>query len=183
MDEKMTELPAYQSSLRRYALSLVGDTDTADDLVQDCLLRAIEHVGNGGRVDNLKSYLFAILRNLHVDQVRAVNRSILVLSLNDMEDVPDAVPGPLQLVEAGQMMRLLTSLPKDQFYVIMLIGFQQLTYKDAAKVLNVPIGTIMSRLCRGRQALQHPFKRHFRAGVRGSKHVHAAQHSVSASCH
>lgn len=172
----MTELPAYRKSLRRYALSLVGDTDTADDLVQDCLLRAIEHVKKGGRVGNLKSYLFAILRNLHVDQVRAVNRTTCGLSLSDLDDVPDAVPGPLQMAEAGQMLCTLAALPRDQFHVIVLIGFHQLSYKDAAQVLNVPIGTIMSRLSRGRQALQRQFQRRIRgsvrASLRGSTHVH-----------
>jgi len=174
MNVKMTELPAYQISLRRYAVSLVGDPDTAEDLVQDCLLQALEHVRKGGAVQNLKAYLYTILRNIHIDQVRAANRKSLECSLSEMQDMPDSIPGPLQWVEAEQMLRILVSLPKDQFYCILLIGFRQLTYKDAAKVLNVPIGTIMSRLSRGRQALHHQYQRRFRADGLGNKRLHVA---------
>ena len=141
--------------LRRFARGLVGDAALADDLVQDCIERALvkQHLYDTTRP--LRAWLYAILRNIHVSQWRRSRQ------LGVMADV-DALDGDEPAVEAAQeqnlSVRLITDaldlLPQRQREVLILISLEELSYKEAAEIMGVPIGTVMSRLSRARSALQ-----------------------------
>jgi RNA polymerase sigma-70 factor (ECF subfamily) len=151
VDEEVLE---YVSGLRRYALLLVGDPHDADDLVQECLVRVIAQARSWRRVKELRAYLFTTLHNLFVDGHRR--------RLKRRGDVPietviaDLLAPPRQQdwVELRDLIAALQVLPKEQREVVLLVGLEGLSYLEAADVLGVPVGTVMSRLSRGREALR-----------------------------
>jgi RNA polymerase sigma-70 factor (ECF subfamily) len=132
-------------ALRRYARALTRNADTADDLVQDTLVRALrsEHLFHGGDV---RSWLYTILTNLNRNRLRSLARRPALSSLED-NDAPD-LAGP----EAGarDIERALATLVEDQRDALLLVVLEGLTYREVAEVQGVPIGTVMSRLARAR---------------------------------
>jgi RNA polymerase sigma-70 factor (ECF subfamily) len=136
-------------ALRRYARALTRDADTADDLVQDTLVRALrsEHLFHGGEI---RSWLFTILTNLNRNRLRSLSRRPLATSLED-NDAPD-LAGP----EAGgrDIERALGLLVDDQRNALLLVVLEGLSYREVAEVQGVPIGTIMSRLARARAQIK-----------------------------
>jgi len=145
--------------LRRYARALAGNAAEADDLVQECLSRALARCRkmNDGRSDdirNLRAYLFTILHNTHVDRLNERRRWCYTLpeeALDNLMARPAPQYGQLELHDLADA---LTRLPEEQRQAVLLVGYEGMTYKDAAAVLDVPIGTVMSRLSRGREALR-----------------------------
>ncbi|MBN8965692.1 MAG: sigma-70 family RNA polymerase sigma factor [Rhizobiales bacterium] len=139
------DIEATIPALRRYARALTRDTETADDLVQDTLVRALrsEHLFHGGDV---RAWLYTILTNLNRNRLRALARRPTVTSIDD-NDTPDT-SGP----EAGgrDIERALALLAEDQRAALLLIVLEGLTYREVAEVQGVPIGTVMSRLARAR---------------------------------
>jgi len=150
-DDIAEEIPR----LRRYARVLLRDRTAADDLVQDCLERAIsrEHLFQPGT--NLRAWLFTIMHNLHVNAIGRSRRMVPV-------DPTDNTVEERRAVSAGQgdrlvvrdLERALDALSDEQRAVVLLIGVEGLSYAEAAGVLEVPMGTIMSRLARGRERLR-----------------------------
>jgi RNA polymerase sigma-70 factor, ECF subfamily len=139
--------------LRRYAVALVGDRAHADDLVQDCLERALSR-SHLWREGNLRGWLFTIMHNIHANFRRRAARSPLMSSV-DIESL-SAAARPSQedgLAMAG-LGAALGALPEEQRAVILLIGLEEFSYAETAAVLGVPIGTVMSRLHRGRERLR-----------------------------
>ena len=132
-------------ALRRYARALTRDADTADDLVQDTLVRALrsEHLFQG---DEVRSWLYTILTNLNRNRLRSLARRP-VLSPIDDNDAPD-LAGP----EAGgrDIERALAMLVEEQRTALLLVVLEGLSYREVAEVQGVPIGTVMSRLARAR---------------------------------
>jgi RNA polymerase sigma-70 factor (ECF subfamily) len=132
-------------ALRRYARALTRDSDIADDLVQDTLVRALrsEHLFHGGDV---RSWLYTILTNLNRNRLRSLARRPLLSPIEE-NDAPDA-SGP----EAGgrDIERALATLVEDQRHALLLVVLEGLTYREVAEVQGVPIGTVMSRLARAR---------------------------------
>ena len=132
-------------ALRRYARALTRDSDIADDLVQDTLVRALrsEHLFHGGEV---RSWLYTILTNLNRNRLRSLARRPTLSPLED-NDAPD-LAGP----EAGarDIERALATLAEDQRNALLLVVLEGLTYREVAEVQGVPIGTVMSRLARAR---------------------------------
>lgn len=137
--------------LRRYARALTGDATRADDLVQDTLERALSRLSLWRR-GNLRAWLFAIMHNLFVNQVRSPQR----LEFADDHALLDAPARPTQTdnLELHDLYTALQGLPAEQREVLLLVALEELTYEEAAKVLAVPIGTIMSRLSRARSRLR-----------------------------
>jgi RNA polymerase sigma-70 factor (ECF subfamily) len=139
------DIEATIPALRRYARALTRDTETADDLVQDTLVRALrsEHLFHGGDV---RAWLYTILTNLNRNRLRSLARRPTVTSIDD-NDTPDT-SGP----EAGgrDIERALALLAEDQRTALLLIVLEGLTYREVAEVQGVPIGTVMSRLARAR---------------------------------
>lgn len=140
-------------SLRRYAWALVRDEAAADDLVQDCLERALSRWQLRRRDGNLRAWLFAILHNRFISDRRRDKRRGTPLPL---EEGPEAVSA--SDLEAGvtrrDLLEALALLPEEQRAVVLLVGVEDLSYEDAARALGVPIGTVMSRLSRGRDKLR-----------------------------
>ncbi len=138
--------------LRRYARALVGDRYAADDLVQDTLERAWNKLHLWRLGSDLRAWLFAIMHNVFVNQVRSRRQEIE----RNMEELPlmavRATQG--QNLELIDMERALQALPDDQREVILLVAVEQLTYEETSRALSVPIGTVMSRLSRGRERLR-----------------------------
>lgn len=147
-DAVVTEIP----HLRRYARALLRDATAADDLVQDCLERALGRLHLFQPGTNLRSWLFAVLHNLFISQRRAAARR----RDEPMADPPSPAVPPVQPVrlEARDMGNALALLPPEQRAVVLLIGLEDMSYREAADVLGVPIGTVMSRLSRGRERLR-----------------------------
>lgn len=141
--------------LRRFARGLVGDASLADDLVQDTLERALTRLHLFDRRQKLRNWLFRILRNLSINNYRSLQRRGQHVELTEVSEV-ETSERPLQ--EDGLVMRDLANsllrLPQEQREILLLISLEELSYKDAADILQVPIGTVMSRLSRGREALR-----------------------------
>jgi RNA polymerase sigma-70 factor (ECF subfamily) len=140
--------------LRRYARALTRDAARADDLVQSCLVRAIakEHLWEPGT--DLRAWLFTILHNQNVNDIRRSVREGVVVAVEDVAPVLTVAPragASLQLRDLERAMRL---LPEEQRQVILLVGLEGMRYEEVAAVLDIPIGTVRSRLSRGREMLR-----------------------------
>jgi len=142
--------------LRRYARALGRDAGKADDLVQDCLERALSRFHLFRPDTNLRSWLFTILHNLHVNQARRAGRRPDDAALPDggSEMAGPASHGPDRALPVRDLGRALERLTDEQREVVLLIGLEEMSYKEAADVLGVPLGTVMSRLARGRERLR-----------------------------
>lgn len=138
--------------LRRYARALLRDATAADDLVQDCLERSLSRLHLFRPGTRLRSWLFAVLHNLFISQARTTQRR----RSDSMAEPPDTPVEAVQTIriEARDMVRALEILSAEQRAVVLLIGLEDLSYQEAAEVLGVPIGTVMSRLSRGRERLR-----------------------------
>jgi RNA polymerase sigma-70 factor (ECF subfamily) len=138
--------------LRRYARALVGDRYAADDLVQDTVERAINnrHLWRPG--SDLRAWLFAIMHNVFVNQLRS-RRAHPEEALDD-DALPAVAPVDGAQLEIRDLQTALALLPPEQRAVVLLVGLEQLTYAEASETLGIPIGTVMSRLFRGRERLR-----------------------------
>lgn len=144
----------YIPSLRRYARALTGDPSDADDLVQECLSRALARRQKRADIRNLRAYLFTILHNAHVDRLNERRRWSYSLA-EDFFETRLARPAPQpDRLALRDLAEALEKLPEEQRQTVLLVGYEGMAYKDAAAVLEVPIGTVMSRLSRGREALR-----------------------------
>ena len=142
-------------SLRRFARALCGDPSLADDLVQDTVERALNksHLYDPSRP--LKAWLFAILRNLHISELRRVGRGRIVKTVDEMAPAEQAIDGGQDSqVGVRSIAQALERLPEPNREVILLIALEDMSYRDCAEIIGVPVGTIMSRLSRGRAALR-----------------------------
>src|SRR5271168_1230966 len=145
-----TEIPR----LRRYARALTRDMSRADDMVQSCLLRAVakQHLWQPGT--DLRAWLFTILHNQNVNYVRRSVRQGVTVPL---EDVAPALTAPSNVeasLELRDLERAIARLPEEQRQVILLVGLEGMGYQEAAKILGIPVGTVRSRLSRGRDMLR-----------------------------
>ena len=137
--------------LRRYARALVGDRAGADDLVQDTLERAWAKLHLFRQGTDLRAWLFTVMHNVHVNRIRAARPTE---ALDD--DMPElaqrAAQGDALLVR--DLDRAIAALPPAQREVLLLVALEDLSYEEAAQVLGIPIGTVMSRLARAREKLR-----------------------------
>jgi RNA polymerase sigma factor (sigma-70 family) len=137
--------------LRRYARALVSDRARADDLVQDTLERAWNkfHLWRPG--SDLRAWLFTVMHNVHVNQVRA-SRDHAMLDDEGPEMAVAAVQGAS--LEIRDLERALALLSPEQREVLLLIALEDMSYAEVAAMLDIPIGTVMSRLSRAREKLR-----------------------------
>ncbi len=154
-DSFSDDLIALLPNLRRFALSLCRRADLADDLVQITAERAFAARDRFDRATRLDVWLFRILRNAWIDHARRTTTQGVVV---DIDDVPEAsVVDGVHHMETVLLLRktelAMAQLPDDQREVMMLVCVEELTYREAADAIGVPIGTIMSRLARARLAL------------------------------
>lgn len=147
------QIEEYIPRLRRYARALTGTREAADDLVQDTLERAWSKFGMWRPGSDLRAWLFSIMHNVHINQLKS-RRADREQSLDD--DAPEI---PVQAIhnhvlEVRDLASAMSELPHEQREILLLVGLEQLSYEEVAKALNVPLGTVMSRLSRGREKLR-----------------------------
>jgi RNA polymerase sigma-70 factor (ECF subfamily) len=154
LQDFLDQLEACVPALRRYARALTRSADLADDLVQDCLERAIARRGLFRPTGPLRAWLFTILLNLHRNAIRASRRRGDVAV--DMAAVPEpSVPAPQPgHVALAELARAIETLPLEQKEALLLVTLEGLPYQEAANILQIPLGTLMSRLGRARSALR-----------------------------
>jgi RNA polymerase sigma-70 factor (ECF subfamily) len=151
LDDLAARIAELIPRLRRYARALTGERAAADDLVQDTLERAWRKLALWRPGSDLRAWLFTIMHNVHANQVRG--RRPVAQSLDDTE----GLAGPSNVAQASDLIDLehaLVRLPEDQRAVLLLVGLEQFSYQEAAGVLGVPIGTVMSRLYRARERMK-----------------------------
>jgi RNA polymerase sigma-70 factor (ECF subfamily) len=139
--------------LRRYARALTRDHNAADDLVQDCLARALGKVHLWEEGSDLRAWLFTILHNQHVNHVRRAVREGNAIGLSE-HAMPSSTPNQGRRLELRDLERAMNKLPEEQRSVILLVGLEGMRYEEVAAVLDVPVGTVRSRLSRGREMLR-----------------------------
>jgi RNA polymerase sigma factor (sigma-70 family) len=140
-------------ALRRYAWALLRDEQAADDLVQDSLERALARWHLRRRDGNLRAWLFAILHNRFISDRRRDTRRGIAAPLDDGPE-PASASDSESGVNRRDLLDALAMLPEEQRAVVLLVGVEDLSYEEAARALGVPIGTVMSRLSRGREKLR-----------------------------
>jgi RNA polymerase sigma-70 factor (ECF subfamily) len=147
------ELLDHIRALRRYASALVGNHSDADDLVQEALKRALVYFDGDRQIDNLRAYLFTILHNVRIDLLKQKMRTGTQVPVDDAN---------LVAVEASQSDRFacrqvveaIRYLSEEHREVLLLVGLEGMSYREAAEILGLKIGTVMSRLSRARAALR-----------------------------
>ncbi len=142
-------------ALRRYARALLRDRAGADDLVQECLTHAIDRWEQRRGQGDPRSWLFSILHNLAVSQLRQQRRRGRHLSLDDAPQHATLVRAASQEhgVQYTELLRGVAELSEEHRAVLLLVSVEDMSYAEAARILDVPIGTVMSRLSRARQTL------------------------------
>jgi len=138
--------------LRRYARALLGDGGEADDLMQDTLERALARLDQWRDGETPRKWLFSILHNLHIDGLRRRSRRPPHVGLDNLgvEQSAPATDG----ASGRDLDRALQLLSVEQRRVVLLVGLEGLSYAETAEVLDIPVGTVMSRLARGRGRLR-----------------------------
>lgn len=147
------EISEHIASLRRYALVLTRNRDEAEDLVQECLARAIAAADTFRPGADMRAWLFRILHNVHVSAIR--RQKVRETLLPDHDGREQGIEAPQdRALEVREVLDALGHLPDEQRRAVTLIALEEMKYDEAAKVLGVPVGTLMSRLGRGRAALR-----------------------------
>ncbi len=138
--------------LRRYARALAGNRNDADDLVQDTLERAWAKAGLWRGVGDMRAWLFGIMHNLHVDGVRRPQLHTVTMD-DETPEVPVAATQGERLAVLD-LQAALDQLPIEQKEILLLVALEDMSYAEVANTLGIPIGTVMSRLSRGRERLR-----------------------------
>jgi RNA polymerase sigma-70 factor (ECF subfamily) len=150
LDEIEGSVPA----LRRYARALTRNADRADDLVQDCIERALRKRGLFQPTGPLQAWLYRILLNVYRNGLRQTRRRGDHVSIDALLIEPSvAAPQPGRIALA-EMSRAIDQLPDEQREALLLVVLEGVTYEEAASILEIPAGTLMSRLSRARTALR-----------------------------
>ena len=147
-------LEAQIPRLRRYARALTRDATRADDLVQSCLVRALakRHLWQPGT--DLRAWLFTILHNQHVNDTRCALREGARIAGKADLSIPAVVPNALASLQLRDLERAIAVLPEGQRQTVLLVGLEGMRYEEVAGILGVPVGTVRSRLSRGRHMLR-----------------------------
>lgn len=154
------------AALRRYARSLARNSPDAEDLVHDALVRAYERRSTFRSGANLRNWLFAIVRNAHIDRVR----SAMSRGQRDSQTAQEAAASypahQEHSVRLAQVREAFMLLPEEQREALHLVAVEDLSYQEAADILDIPVGTLMSRVSRARAAL-----RDFESGRKKPNHL------------
>ncbi|MGM4984964.1 MULTISPECIES: RNA polymerase sigma factor [Rhizobium] len=154
MDDMLSLVEPLIPTLRRYARGLLRDVEAADDTVQDCLEKVVAN-WHRRRNDDPRTWMFAILHNLAINRLRQKTRRGYAVPIEDMPEATNATAATQEETIYGKEVLLaIERLPPDHRSVILLISVEDLSYAEAAKVLGIPAGTVMSRLSRAREQLR-----------------------------
>jgi RNA polymerase sigma-70 factor (ECF subfamily) len=142
--------------LRRYARALLGERAGADDLVQDTMERGWRKLATWRAGGDMRAWLFGIMHNLHVDRLRQPVLPTAPLDEADEDALPLAAPAtdPGSSLALRDLDAALQQLPPEQRSVLLLVALEEMTYDEVARALDIPLGTVMSRLSRGRERLR-----------------------------
>src|SRR5437899_4597198 len=140
--------------LYRYAYRLSGSAADAEDLTQEAFCKAQLHLSQLRDPARAKSWLFCILRNLYLHKLRAEKNQHCV-SLTDMNDLPERSPGPLPQIDPERLQQALNELPESFRTPVILYYFEDFSYRDIAEQMDLPLGTVMSRLARAKAHLRN----------------------------
>jgi RNA polymerase sigma-70 factor (ECF subfamily) len=150
----LDEIEATVPALRRYARALTRNADRADDLVQDCLERAIRKRNLFAPTGPLQAWLFRILINLWRNDLRFERRRGDHIPIDSLVSEPSIAPPQHGRIALAEMSRAIDRLPDDQREALLLVVLEGMSYQEAASILGIPAGTLMSRLGRARAALR-----------------------------
>jgi RNA polymerase sigma-70 factor, ECF subfamily len=148
------EIEALIPRLRRYARVLTRDSVAADDLVQDCLARALGKIHLWQQGTDLRAWLFTILHHQHLSMARRDARQHATIQLQKCNAGSTLSATQAVRLELRDLDRALAKLPEEQRSVILLVGLEGMRYEEAASIVNLPVGTVRSRVSRGREALR-----------------------------
>jgi RNA polymerase sigma-70 factor (ECF subfamily) len=140
-------------SLYRYAYRLSGSSTDAEDLTQDAFCQAQLKLGQLRDAGRAKAWLFSILRNTYLRRLRS-EKNEPSLSLNGLGDLPERTPEPLPPVDGEQLQQALNELPEVFRTPVILYYFEDFSYRDIAEQMDLPLGTVMSRLARAKAFLR-----------------------------
>jgi RNA polymerase sigma-70 factor (ECF subfamily) len=154
LDEIASLLEPQIPALRRYAWALLRDHEAADDLVQDTLERAISRWSQRRREGDLRAWLFTIQRNLFLNAVRQRRTRGTQVGEEALDDVQAPGMSPESHAGLRDIFAGLDALPEEQRSLLLLVGVEDLSYEQAAQVMGIPLGTVMSRLSRARARLR-----------------------------
>lgn len=147
-DELLVHIP----SLRAFAVSLSGQIDRADDLVQETLVKAWRNLGSFTEGTNMRAWLFTILRNVYISDIRRRRREVQDTDGVFAESVAVA-PSQNGHMDLADFKSALTDLPEEQREALILIGAAEFSYEEAAEIAGCAVGTVKSRVNRARNAL------------------------------
>lgn len=145
----MAEMPR----LRRYARALMRDRDAADDLVQDCLERAFGHIENWRTGENPRRWLFTIMHHLFVDQARKVKRRSETMPIEAAQNMASPAT-QVENLASREILEALQAIAPERRAALVMVAIEGFSYAEAADVLGIPAGTLMSRISRGREELR-----------------------------
>ena len=140
--------------LRRYAIALLRDLTMADDLVQDCIERALKSRASLIDPNHMSGWLNSILHNLYLDALRQKRRRGAHVELEDSMNLIELSIPPADRGTAKDLVRAMSDLSMEHRQVLLLVGLEGYSYRDVAEQLDIPIGTVMSRLARARSQLR-----------------------------
>jgi RNA polymerase sigma-70 factor (ECF subfamily) len=152
MDEYKKLLVGQIPSLLRYATALTGNPVHAEDLLQDCLERALKKSAQWNPEKKLSTWLHTILHNLFVDQYRRQKNSPLTDN-GGIDHSSVSQSNQLDFIQLQEVKQHIANLPEEQREVLLLVSLQGMDYKTVSEIVDAPMGTVMSRLHRARKAL------------------------------
>ena len=150
----LNEIESHIPALRRYAHALMRDPDAGDDLVQDCLERAVAALPSRRPDGSLKAWLFRILINRHRDILRRTARAGHLVAIENLPVEPATPAGQDGHMALRETEAAIARLPDDQRRALLLVALEGASFDEAAAALEIPKGTLMSRLARARTALR-----------------------------
>jgi RNA polymerase sigma-70 factor (ECF subfamily) len=153
-DEFANALIMQLPSLRRYAVALVGNAALADDLVQDSIERALRQAAQLRDLNSIPGWLRRILHNLYIDEIRRRRGRGAHHDITDFSDHPELAVQALDGLSNREFVRAMNALTVEHRQILLLVGLEELSYRDIADELGIPMGTVMSRLARARERLR-----------------------------
>lgn len=154
-DERRRAIIAEIPGLHRYARTLLRDRDAADDLVQDSLVRALSRMASWTTGDSPRRWLFTLMHNLFVDQLRRARCHVqAVATMPEAIDAGSVPPPQIDRLASVEVLAALQQVSSERRTALVLVAVEGLSYADAANMLGIPAGTLMSRVARGRQELR-----------------------------
>lgn len=152
--EFIAAMTAQLSALRRYATALVGNAAAADDLVQDCIERALAQSDKLQDINRCGGWLRSIVHNLYIDDIRRQRRQGFKVDLTDVENNRAMISPAHDYATEIDLERAMASLSIEHRQILLMVGLEGLNYREVADELSIPMGTVMSRLARARERLR-----------------------------